>query len=65
MPEEKQIQTSFRLHEEDHRDLNFLAARERETIQELVSAALNKVFPRLAPPQKKQSKHCMERALSG
>lgn len=45
MEQKKQIQTSFRLSENDHRDLKILAAKERKSIQELILTALDKMFP--------------------
>lgn len=45
MGEKKQIQTSFRLSEDDHQNLKILAAKERKSIQELILTTLDKVFP--------------------
>lgn len=45
MENKKQIQTSFRLSEDDHQNLKILAAKERKSIQELILTALDKVFP--------------------
>lgn len=43
---EKQIrQTSFRLDENEHQALKFLAVKEKKTLQELLVAALDKAYP--------------------
>ena len=54
MAEKKQIQTSFRLSEDDHQDLKILAAKERKSLQELILFALDKVFPNWRTSREKE-----------